>query len=117
MCIECVVIPKNKEKSKNDIHFFTAEEAEKIKNESVSCYKNGKRIYRLGELIIFLLNTGLRIGEALALKWSDIDLKKKKVNVRRNVVYVKKEQKILQKKHQDIIGKNKVRLKHKAEVE
>lgn len=87
---ECVVIPKNKEKSKNDIHFFTAEEAEKIKNESVSCYKNGKRIYRLGELIIFLLNTGLRIGEALALKWSDIDLKKKKVNVRRNVVYVKK---------------------------
>lgn len=90
---ECVVIPKNMEKSKNDIHFFTAEEAEKIKNESVSCYRNGKRIYRLGELIIFLINTGLRIGEALALKWSDIDLKKQTVNVRGNVVYVKKRDK------------------------
>ncbi len=90
---ECVVIPKNMEKSKNDIHFFTAEETEKIKNESVSCYRNGKRIYRLGELIIFLVNTGLRIGEALALKWSDIDLKKQTVNVRGNVVYVKKRDK------------------------
>lgn len=90
---ECVVIPKNMEKSKNDIHFFTVEEAEKIKNESVSCYRNGKRIYRLGELIIFLINTGLRIGEALALKWSDIDLKKQTVNVRGNVVYVKKRNK------------------------
>lgn len=113
---ECVVIPKNMEKSKNDIHFFTTEETEKIKNESVSCYRNGKRIYRLGELIIFLVNTGLRIGEALALKWSDIDLKKQTVNVRGNVVYVKKETKILQKKHQGIIGKNKVRPKPEVEV-
>jgi integrase len=36
-------------------------------------------------LIVLLYLTGLRIGEALALKWSDIDFDKSKLHIRRSV--------------------------------
>lgn len=71
------------------IRFFNQEQIQIIEEEAVKCYKNGKRIYRIGEIIIFLLNVGLRIGEALALEWSDIDFDKKYVKIRKNVVFVK----------------------------
>ena len=86
---ESVVIPKNLRLEKNDVHCFTDDEVEKIEKESVRCYKNGRRIYRMGEIAIFIVNTGLRIGEALALEWSDINFKKKTLKVRKNMVYVK----------------------------
>lgn len=40
-------------------------------------------------LLPFLLHTGLRIGEALALRWGDVDLKNAFVRVRKNVKSVK----------------------------
>lgn len=39
----------------------------------------------MGELILFDLGTGLRLGEALALRWSDIDMEKGIVRVARNL--------------------------------
>ena len=86
---ESVIIPKNLEREKSDIQCFTDDEVEKIEKEAVRCYKNGKRIYRMGEIAILIVNTGLRIGEALALEWSDINFKKKTLKVRKNMVYVK----------------------------
>lgn len=82
-----VTLPKNEKKAKSDIHYFSHAEALAICNEAVSCHTNGNRKYRLGELIIFLLNTGLRIGEALALRWSDVDFDRRHIKIRRNVVY------------------------------
>lgn len=92
---ECVVLPKNLKRKKSDINYFNTDQIEKIKEEAERCYKTGKRVYRIGEIIVFLLNTGMRIGEALALKWSDIDFENHKVNVRKNVVYVKERSKDL----------------------
>ena len=43
----------------------------------------------LGELVPFLIFTGLRIGEAIALEWKDIDYKNKTITVNKNVVEVK----------------------------
>ena len=40
-----------------------------------------------GEFALFLLMTGCRRGEALALKWSDIDFDKKVITVNKNIVY------------------------------
>jgi integrase len=40
---------------------------------------------RLGALFTVMLSTGLRRGEALALKWSDVDLDKKVIVVRRQL--------------------------------
>lgn len=40
-------------------------------------------------LIITLLGTGMRIGEALGLTWSDIDFKNEQISVNKTLVYVK----------------------------
>lgn len=86
---ESVTIPTNIQRSNSDIHFFTEDEVRLIIQESVRCYKNGSRVYRMGEIFIFLLNTGLRIGEALALEWRNIDFENQRITVRSNVVFVK----------------------------
>ena len=87
---ESVTIPKNIQRSDCDLRFFTEDEMHLIMQEAVRCYNNGNRVYRIGgEIITFLLNTGLRIGEALALEWQNIDFKKRLATVRSNVVYVK----------------------------
>ena len=44
--------------------------------------------YRLGPLFSFLWQSGLRIGEALALRWADIDLAAGTLTVCRNLVEV-----------------------------
>lgn len=44
--------------------------------------------HRLGPLFSFLWQSGLRIGEALALRWSDLDLAGGTLTVRRNLVEV-----------------------------
>ena len=45
------------------------------------------RGHRLEMLLTLALTTGMRRGELLALRWSDIDVKKKLVRVRRTVDY------------------------------
>lgn len=50
-----------------------------------STYSNGRLKYRSGYAYILILNTGLRRGELLALKWSDIDFSKKQLNVNKTV--------------------------------
>ncbi len=83
-------IPKAGINNSDDrIKFFSDEEMKRIESESVKCYKNGSRIYRMGEIVIFLVNTGMRIGEALALEWSDINFESGTVKIRKNVVLVK----------------------------
>lgn len=87
---ESVTIPKNTQPSDGELRFFTEDEMRLIMQESVRCHNNGNRVYRIGgEMITFLLNTGLRIGEALALEWQNVDFKKQLATVRSNVVYVK----------------------------
>lgn len=44
---------------------------------------------RLHTLFIVALDSGLRLGELLALTWNDIDLDKAEINVNKNIVHVK----------------------------
>lgn len=48
--------------------------------------KNGNYKYHLGFVYILILNTGIRRGEAAALRWSDVDLDKKTLYVHNAVV-------------------------------
>ncbi len=80
-----VEMPSSKNFNKKEIRWFNNEEIKKFENECIYKYKNGKFQYVLGYGMIFIMNTGLRIGEALALKWEDIDFKKKIVFVIKNV--------------------------------
>lgn len=58
------------------IESLTTAEANKIEKDIVE----GKRYYSYG--VVLCLHTGLRIGELLALKWQDVDLKNKIISVK-----------------------------------
>ena len=85
-----VTIPSKKLFRRSKIHFYTQEEANKLIEASQKKYKNGSRVYQLGSFVPLLINTGLRMGELLALRWQeDIDLSNSTLTVHNNIVYVK----------------------------
>lgn len=84
-----VFLPKRSLFENKKIRFLSDEERTKLVSTCYAKFDNGRRIYKLGAFYVFLLYTGLRLGEALALKWSDIDFDKRTVNVSRTIVYVK----------------------------
>jgi len=63
---------------------FTSEETQIVIDEATRKYSNGRNVYRLGWLFVFMLCTGVRVGEALALKYSEIDWENKMVHICRN---------------------------------
>lgn len=68
-----IVLPKQAKRSKSDIICFTDEETEIICKEALYKYSTGRYKYKHGYAFIILLNTGMRVGELLALKWNNID--------------------------------------------
>lgn len=84
-----VTIPAQKTFGKTKVKCYTKEEADKLCEAATACYSNGKRIYRLGNAVVLALNTGLRYGELLGLKWSDIDFEKRLLTVSATRVIVK----------------------------
>ena len=53
---------------------FTDEEVQKLYTVAMNDYKNGKLIYELSPLaVIFMFQTGLRISEACAVRYEDIE--------------------------------------------
>lgn len=86
--IECDIIVKNpcKITTKNDIgkpkkvkEALTKEEQKRfLKSIEGHVYENQFR---------FILQTGLRIGELMGLKWDDVDFKKKTIKVNRSMHY------------------------------
>lgn len=90
--MDCVVMPKQKSmnvKTKK-VLMYDDLEIEKFKNacEEVM-YLSRKGKYRYAPLILFILNTGLRIGECVALKWSNIDFVNKLVYVEETMSLVR----------------------------
>ncbi|MBR6162449.1 site-specific integrase [bacterium] len=71
-----VELPKREKKFANAL---TAEDAEKL---AQSCIKCGST---MDLLIIFLLCTGVRLGEALGLQWSKVNLFKKEIRIDQQV--------------------------------
>ena len=84
-----VTLPKNLKHQDGDIKFYTEKQVESLLKQSTIKYNNGKNKYRLGYGIQLLLYTGLRIGEALALTWEDVDIQNKTIKVNKNLKQVK----------------------------
>ncbi len=53
-----------------------------IKNKTNDSYR-----YRYGIILLLLLNTGIRIGEMLALEWNDIDFDNKIIRINKSMQY------------------------------
>jgi integrase len=83
-----VVLPREPDDVK-EVSAFTKEQQSLIIKEITRTYSTGRDVYRYGYGYIFILNTGLRLGEALALTWNDIDFDKKRVSVTKNLSRVK----------------------------
>lgn len=85
-----VKIPsKFKELPKKDIRIFTEKEVNMIQEEINRKYSNGNNVYLYGEIYVLMLNTGLRMGEAIGLKWEDYHRENRTIHIQRNVQVVK----------------------------
>ena len=94
-----VRLPKKKVLSPTEIKFYNEKEAALIAQTALEKYPNGTPWYPLGELVVILLNTGLRLGEAVALQWDrDIDLENRLLYLHNTVVTVKNREKDTEKK-------------------
>lgn len=84
-----VTIPSKKSFGKAKIKCYTKEETDKLCAAAVAHYGNGKPVYRLGNVVVLALNTGLRYAELLGLKWSDISFDDRLLTVSETRVIVR----------------------------
>lgn len=84
-----VAVPARKTFGKTEIRYYSAEEVDRLCNAALYVYSGGKRIYRLGDIIIVAVNTGLRLAEILGLKWTEVDFDRRKIIVNSTRVIVK----------------------------
>ena len=80
-----VNMPDKRQFTKKEIRFFNRQESTLIMEEAVRKYNTGRPIYVYGDAYILMLNTGIRMGEAIGLEKQDWDTEKKTLHIRRNV--------------------------------
>lgn len=67
------------------ITILDSDELKRFKEDVYAAYSNGVRKHQQAAAYILMLNTGLRSGEALGLKNSDIDLDNKQLHIQNSV--------------------------------
>lgn len=78
-------LPKVTTLPQKNIEIYTSQEIAALKSAITNSYRNDCKRYRIAPIFIFMLNTGLRVGEVLALTWNDIDLGNKTVSVNKSL--------------------------------
>lgn len=81
--------PEKKNFPQKEIRFFTEEEVALIIEECGREYSTGTPVYIYGDAFILMLNTGIRVGELIALEKDDWDEENKTLHIRRNIQLVK----------------------------
>lgn len=89
--VRAVQMPKkeNLNKKEKQMSVFSKEELARIENVAAITYQSGEVRYRHTWFFLLLANTGLRAGEAIALRWDNIDLDKGFIHVKQNASVVK----------------------------
>jgi site-specific recombinase XerD len=72
--------------AKKDIEIFSDDEIKRFVEAVSAKHSNGTPIYRNGSIFLLMLNTGLRIGEACALKWTDYNEEAKTLSIRSSMI-------------------------------
>lgn len=95
---QTLVLPSDKlikeEKGETDeVKYYSKEEINKLKvaadAKNKHCFEINDYRYPRAYAYLFICYTGLRIGEMLALKWSDYDEEKKTISINKDVVEYK----------------------------
>lgn len=76
-------IKKNSGKNKGIRHALTLEQQKAF----VDAIRYSPEYYHWYPLFVTLLGTGMRVGECIGLRWKDVDLKKRSINVNHAVTY------------------------------
>lgn len=84
-----VTLPRKDAVPTKSMQYYTTAEMQKICSAATAETKNGYRIYRFGDAIVFAANTGLRLAELCGLRWSDIDFEQRNLHVHNTLVMVK----------------------------
>ena len=84
-----IVLPSQNERTKQ-VTPLSVEEVDRMKQELLKTMPNGDLFYGYGNAFLLILNTGMRMGEALSLRWEDVDLNNKTITVNKNNVLSKK---------------------------
>ncbi len=86
--IQRIKIPKDKDKT-SKLNYFTREELDKFLATVKQPVKNAKYKHSIQYFALFTImaRTGMRIGEALALTWDDIDFNAKTLSISKTLVY------------------------------
>lgn len=84
-----VVLPAQNERTKQ-VTPLSPDVVEKLKAELLRTNETGKTVCSYGQAYLLILNTGLRMGEALSLCWDDVDLENRTITVNKNSVLSKK---------------------------
>lgn len=92
---DIVRIPKSVSRKSNEdrLKFFSDDELVLMKSEMArTTDSTGCLVYPYADIYVLMLNTGCRLGEALALNKKDINLKNKTMRITKNVIQVKKDE-------------------------
>ena len=74
-------------KPEKEIVYMSEQQVREFSKEALSyAYGSSKLKYRYGSAFVFLIYTGLRVGELCALQWKDFDLEKKTVSITKNLM-------------------------------
>lgn len=84
------------------IDFFDDDDIQKMVEVAGQTKTNGQPIYKMGWGIIGIMYTGMRIGEALALKWKDVDFKEGNIYITKSSSLIKNRNKNSDKKYEII---------------
>lgn len=89
--VRAVQMPKkeNMKKKEKQVRVFSKEELARIENVAEITCQSGALRYKHTWFFILLANTGLRAGEALALRWDHVDLENGFIYVDQNASIVK----------------------------
>lgn len=87
--MDTVTMPGKAKFETKDIEIFTEEDLKVLIQAADTRFGNGELRYKNGWGIILMIYTGMRMGEALALKWEDYNEAEKKLTIRKNIGLVK----------------------------
>ena len=92
---DAVELPReeNMEVQTKPIVILDDDEIKKLYDFCDSIAESENHFYKHAPAIVFILNTGIRCGEALALDWDSIDFEKKECTISKNLSLVKQRDK------------------------
>lgn len=87
--VSAVELPSPDEFEVKEIEYFKKDQRQKFIQTATSHCKTGRQRYTIGWFLVLMLQTGLRIGEALAIKHCDINLEKRIIYIDSTIISTK----------------------------